>query len=45
MNKEDVLGYVLIIFILFICYKLYNESDIFQLNCIISTVDGDKYCV
>jgi hypothetical protein len=45
MNKEDILGYVLIIFILFICYKLYKESDIFQLKCIISTVDGDKYCV
>jgi len=45
MNKEDILGYVLIVFILFICYKLYKNSDIFQLKCIISTVDGDKYCV
>jgi len=45
MNKEDILGYVLVIFILFICYKLYKESDIFQLKCIVSTVDGDKYCV
>ena len=45
MNKEDILGYVLIVFILFICYKLYKDSDMFQLKCIISTVDGDKYCV
>jgi hypothetical protein len=45
MNKEDILGYVLIVFIIFICYKLYKESDIFQLKCIVSTVDGDKYCV
>lgn len=45
MNKEDILGYVMIIFILFICFKLYQESDIFQLKCIVSTVDGDKYCV
>ena len=45
MNKEDILGYVMIIFILFICYKLYKESDLFQLKCIVSTVDGDKYCV
>ena len=45
MNKEDILGYIMILFILFICYKLYQESDIFQLKCIVSTVDGDKYCV
>ena len=45
MNKEDILGYVMIIFILFICFKLYKDSDIFQLKCIVSTVDGDKYCV
>ena len=45
MNKEDILGYIMIIFILFICYKLYQESDMFQLKCIVSTVNGDKYCV
>jgi len=45
MTKEDILGYVMIIFILFICYKLYQESDLFHLTCIVSTVDGDKYCV
>jgi len=45
MNKEDILGYVIIILILFISYKIYRDSDIFQLKCIMSTVDGDKYCV
>ena len=25
--------------------KIYYESDYFQLKCIISTVDGNKYCV
>lgn len=45
MNKEDILGYIIIILILFISYKIYRESDIFQLKCIMSTVDGDKYCV
>jgi hypothetical protein len=45
MNKEDILGYVLIIFIMIISYKLYTESDVFQLKCIVSTIDGDKYCV
>ena len=45
MNKEDILGYILIIFIMVISYKLYTDSDIFQLKCIVSTIDGDKYCV
>ena len=45
MNKEDILGYVMIIFVLIISYKLYKDSDYFQLKCIVSTVDGDKYCV
>ena len=45
MKKEDILGYVMIVFILIICYKLYQESDMFHLTCIVSTVDGDKYCV
>lgn len=45
MNKEDVLGYVIIILVLFISYKIYSDSDIFQLKCIVSTVDGEKYCV
>lgn len=45
MNKEDVLGYVIIILVLFISYKIYCDSDIFQLKCIVSTIDGEKYCV
>jgi hypothetical protein len=45
MNKEDILGYVIIILILFISYKIYIDSDIFQLKCIVSTIDGEKYCV
>ena len=36
---------LMVVFILYICYKLYYESDMFQLKCIVSTVDGDKYCV
>jgi len=39
------LGYVLIFFILIICIKIYRESDAFNLKCIISDVDGNKYCV
>jgi hypothetical protein len=45
MNKDDILGWVMIIFILIISYKIFSESDYFQLKCIVSTVDGDKYCV
>jgi predicted metal-dependent hydrolase len=45
MNKDDIFGWVMIIFILIISYKIYEQSDYFQLKCIVSTVDGDKYCV
>ena len=45
MNKDDILGWVMIIFILIISYKIFSDSDYFQLKCIVSTVDGDKYCV
>ena len=43
--KDDLIGISLIILILFISYKIYSESDYFNLKCIISTVDGEKYCV
>ena len=45
MLKIDILGYVLIAFTLLICIKIYMESDTFHLKCIISDVDGHKYCV
>lgn len=45
MLKIDILGYVLIAFILIICVYIYFDSDTFQLKCIVSTVDGNKYCV
>lgn len=45
MLKIDILGYVLIAFTLLICIKIYMESDTFHLKCIISDVDGNKYCV
>ena len=40
-----LLGYVLIIFIVVISIKIYRESDVFNLKCIVSDVDGNKYCV
>lgn len=41
----DTFSIIIIIFILFISYRIYNTSDLFQLKCIISNVDGNKYCV
>jgi hypothetical protein len=45
MTKDTIFIVMMVGFILFICYKLYYDSDMFQLKCIVSTVDGDKYCV
>lgn len=45
MAKSDLLVYLLIAFILGICGYMYFTSDSFQLKCIVSTVDGNKYCV
>lgn len=41
----DIFGYIFIFFVFVICLKIYNESDAFGLKCIISDVDGEKYCV
>lgn len=43
--REDILGYVMLIFVVGVILKLYFESDAFNLKCVISTVDGNKYCV
>jgi hypothetical protein len=45
MSKENILGYILIAFILFFIAKMYLESDSYNLKCIISSVDGNRYCV
>ena len=46
MDKYDILGYIAIIFILGVCVYIYkyNNGD-FDLKCIVSTVDGNQYCV
>lgn len=43
--KEDILGYSLIFFVILVSYKIYTESDYFNLKCVVSDVDGNKYCV
>ena len=42
---SDTLVIVMIVFIIIISYRIYLNSDYFQLKCIISSVDGEKYCV
>lgn len=44
-DKENILCFVLIVLTLSICLKLYYDSDTFQLKCIVSDVDGNKYCI
>ena len=43
--KINIIGYALIVLLFYICVKIYQESDAFNLKCIISGVDGNKYCV
>ena len=43
--KINLCGYALIALLLYICLKIYQESDVFNLKCIVSNVDGKKYCV
>ena len=41
----NLFGYLLIFFIVYVSLKIYQESDSFNLKCIVSDVDGNKYCV
>jgi hypothetical protein len=45
MHKIDLLGYFVILVVFSICIFIFFRSDDFQLKCIVSTVDGNKYCV
>ena len=45
LKSENTLGIVMIIFVLIIIVKLYLDNDMFQLTCIVSDVNGKKYCV
>ena len=43
--KINIIGYAIIFLVLIICLRVSRESDVFNLKCIISDVDGKKYCV
>lgn len=45
MQSHDLIICVMIILILGISYRMYTTSDFFQLKCVISDIDGIKYCV
>jgi len=45
MKGNNIFYYIVIVFVIGVIIKLYLESDMFNLKCIISDVDGNKYCV
>lgn len=45
MDKQSFFFYLFIAFVLLLCLKIYRESDAYNLKCIISSKDGNKYCV
>jgi len=45
IDNQSMLLYVIIAFVIFVCLKIYSESDAYNLKCIISDVDGERYCV
>ena len=45
IDKHSILLYIIIAFVIFMGLKIYSESDAYNLKCIISDVDGDRYCV
>jgi len=45
MERIDLLGYVIIGLVVVVMIKIYLNSDVFNLKCVISDVDGNKYCV
>jgi len=43
--NNNIFNIVIVIFIVIVASKLYFNSDSFNLRCIISDVNGNKYCV
>jgi hypothetical protein len=44
MNQE-IFVYIIVLVIISLCGYIYFERSDFQLKCVVSTVDGNKYCV
>jgi len=45
MQTETIFFYLFVGFILIVCFKVYSESEMLNLKCIISSKDGNKYCI
>ena len=45
MHNQDILAYLFIGFIIFIMVRMYFDTPEFQLKCVISSIDGERYCV
>lgn len=45
VKKINWLGYIIIFFVAISVLKIYFDTDLFHLKCIVSSVDGNKYCV
>ena len=44
-DKKSILFYIFVGFVLIVCVKMYYDSEAYNLKCIISTIDGETYCV
>jgi len=45
MEKHSIFFYIFLGFVLFLCLIIYYQSDAYDLKCIISSKDGNRYCV
>lgn len=45
MLSQDIFLYVIITVLVIVSLKMYSESEHYNLKCIISDVDGERYCV
>ncbi len=45
MKYNNIIFYIAIAFVILFGLKIYSESDAYNLKCIISDVDGKRYCV
>jgi hypothetical protein len=45
MEKHSIFFYIFLGFVLFLCLIIYYQSEAYDLKCIISSQDGNRYCV
>ena len=43
--KINIFKILVVILLIYLCIQIYKDTDYFHLKCIISDVDGKKYCV